>query len=178
MEHKTELRLPNNVYSPALLSGLLREINNLENSFLQKSVNSNHEIHLSPLFSSFVEANQLDIQKQSDRESIKQYLTHTKKHAPVIHISFASDPTASFMQKLTAWFRTQVNPTVLITVGLQPAIGVGCIVRTTNKQFDFSLGEEFTKKRDQLISRFSLTSQETGAPVFMPVQSAPKEVGK
>jgi len=184
MEHKDskkkEMRLPNSVYSPSLVSGLLRELDRLENNVLQQLASQNGEnaIKLSPLMMSVAEYNKIDIDNQADREELKKYLNSIKLTAPVVHISFASDPSANFMQKLTEWFRTQVNPAVLITVGLQPSIGAGCVIRTTNKQFDLSLGEEFTKQRDQLISRFSLSAQETGAPAFIPVQSAPKEAGQ
>lgn len=183
MEHKAEaknFRLPSSVYSPSLVSGLLRELDRLDNSVLQQlaTKKGEHSIKLSPLMMSVVETNKVDIDSQTNREDLKKFLNSVKLTSPVVHISFASDPSASFMQKLTEWFRTQVNPNVLITVGLQPTIGAGCVIRTTNKQFDLSLGEEFTKQREQLISRFSLSVQETGAPAFIPVQAAPKEAGQ
>ena len=48
------------------------------------------------------------------------------------------------------WLRREIHPLVLMTVGLQPNIGAGCIVRTTNKYFDFSLRQDFANKRDLL----------------------------
>jgi hypothetical protein len=57
------------------------------------------------------------------------------------------------MAKLTAWLRTNIHPTLLITVGLQPGIGAGCVVRTANKYFDLSLGKSFVKKRELLMQR-------------------------
>jgi hypothetical protein len=38
-----------------------------------------------------------------------------------------------------------------MTVGVQPTIAAGCIMRTTNKYFDFSLRQDFEGKRDLLL---------------------------
>jgi hypothetical protein len=39
----------------------------------------------------------------------------------------------------------------LITIGLQPNIGAGCVVRTTNKYFDLSIKQDFLSKRNLLL---------------------------
>jgi hypothetical protein len=36
---------------------------------------------------------------------------------------------------------------------LQPTLGAGCVVRTTNRQFDFSLRQDFARKRDLLLEK-------------------------
>jgi len=38
---------------------------------------------------------------------------------------------------------------------LQPTIAAGCIVRTTNKYFDFSLRQDFTDKRELLLKQIA-----------------------
>jgi hypothetical protein len=54
---------------------------------------------------------------------------------------------------MMAWLRREVHPVVLMTIGLQPNLGAGCIVRSSNKQFDCSLRQDFIKKRDLLMSK-------------------------
>ncbi|HYH36035.1 MAG TPA: hypothetical protein VD706_00875, partial [Candidatus Saccharimonadales bacterium] len=76
-----------------------------------------------------------------------------KQRSPVLHISFSADPSPTFTEKLMTWLREEIHPLVLLSVGLQPTIGAGCIVRTTNKQFDLSLREDFLKKRELLLSQ-------------------------
>jgi F0F1-type ATP synthase delta subunit len=39
---------------------------------------------------------------------------------------------------------------VLVQIGLQPNLGAGCVVRTTNKYFDMSLRTKFFDSRDKL----------------------------
>jgi F0F1-type ATP synthase delta subunit len=68
-------------------------------------------------------------------------------------MSFSADPSPQFTQKLAAWLRQEIHPFVLLQVGLQPNIGAGCVVRTTNKYFDFSLRERFKSKRPLLMEK-------------------------
>jgi hypothetical protein len=72
-----------------------------------------------------------------------------------MHISFSADPSPVFTDKLMTWLRREIHPFVLLTVGLQPNIGAGCIVRTTNKQFDLSLRQDFKAKRDLLLEQLT-----------------------
>ena len=71
-----------------------------------------------------------------------------------------------------AWLRREIHPVVLLTVGLQPSIGAGCIVRSTNKQFDFSLREDFLKKHDLLMAKI-VAGAETPAPAKEPAVREP-----
>ncbi len=110
--------------------------------------------------------------------------------APILHISFSVDPPGAYVQKIVAWLRVNIHKYALITVGLQPNIGAGCIVRTTNKLFDFSLREFFAEKRGFFIEKLhaavadpgenqslpqAVTSEEAPdvAPQVAPLSSAP-----
>ncbi len=53
------------------------------------------------------------------------------------------------------WLRQNIHPYVMVTVGVQPTIAAGCIVRSTNKYFDFSLRENFAGNRDILLNAIS-----------------------
>ena len=67
-----------------------------------------------------------------------------------MHISFSADPSPLFTQKLIAWLRSEIHPLVLLQIGLQPNMGAGCVVRTSNKYFDFSLRDRFKSKGEML----------------------------
>jgi F0F1-type ATP synthase delta subunit len=122
--------------------------------------------HTSRLMDQLIEVNRLTLLHDQDRIALKEFLADIKEKAPVIHMSFSADPTPRFTQKLVTWLRKEIHPSLLLTIGLQPTIGAGCIVRTTNKQFDFSLREDFKKKRDLLRSQLSkapeVAAAETG----------------
>lgn len=107
----------------------------------------------SKLFNEIVELNKLNMLHESDRKVLNQFLQALKNSAPVIHISFNTDPSPVFLNRLIAWIRQQMHPFVLLQVGLYPNIGAGCALRTTNKYYDFSLRTNFEKQRELLISK-------------------------
>jgi F0F1-type ATP synthase delta subunit len=51
------------------------------------------------------------------------------------------------------WLRQNIDSQVLVQVGLQPAIAAGCVVRTRNRQFDLSLGQNFKRQRAVLAEQ-------------------------
>ena len=88
-----------------------------------------------------------------------------------MHISFSSEPTPIFLERLLSWIRREINPLVLLTIGLQPAIGAGCIVRTTNKYFDLSLRQTFIDKRKLLLEQI-IPSVPVPAPQPQPLEAS------
>ena len=151
-----QLVLPDSVVGPVDLGRLLREIETLDNTLMQLRVRTDVALKLpavSRLLDQTVALNKLDLLETADFQKLHQFLAQVKAHAPVLHISFGADPSPLFTQKLILWLRHEIDPLVLLTVGLQPSIGAGCIVRSTNKYFDFSLREHFSKNRQLLISK-------------------------
>lgn len=108
---------------------------------------------LSQLLDDFVQTNKLNLREVSDRSNAVEFLEDIKNSSPRVHMSFSADPSVQFMSRITTWFRQNIHPTVLITVGLQPGIGAGCVVRTPNKYFDLSLGKSLADNRELLIRR-------------------------
>jgi F0F1-type ATP synthase delta subunit len=152
------LHLPTQVVGPADVSRLLREITDVEDflhqAALRKAGASTAQVpHLSRLLGEFAESNQLNMLKVEDRASAGEFLRAIKLAAPIIHISFARDPSATFIGKLVTWLRANIHPQLLLHIGLQPGLAAGCTVRTQNKYFDFSLRRRFTEQRQLLIDK-------------------------
>jgi F0F1-type ATP synthase delta subunit len=97
-------------------------------------------------------ANSFNFLRDGDRQKARTFLESLSKYAPVVHISFASDPSANFMSKLTTRLRATIHPQLLITVGLEPNIAAGCILRTPNRQFDLSLRRALVGHENSLIN--------------------------
>lgn len=150
---------------PALVVGsievvrLLKELETIDNALLshtlRKQGSGANMLKTSRLMDQVVHINQLNLLQKTDRQRLARFLESIRKQAPVLHISFSADPPPSFMEKLVAWLRREIHPQVLVTVGVQPTIAAGCIVRSTNKYFDFSLRQGFTAKRDLLIKQLA-----------------------
>ncbi|HWB38906.1 MAG TPA: hypothetical protein VG604_01575 [Candidatus Saccharimonadales bacterium] len=151
---KPQLSLPVLVATPVDLGRLLREIETIDETLLQLGLRKpGSEIKMpktSQLMDHISEQNKLNLLQPEDRKALQAFLTSIKEQAPVLHMSFSSDPNTAFIEKLMAWLRREINPYLLITIGLQPNIGAGCIVRSTNKYFDMSLRQDFANKTELL----------------------------
>ncbi len=148
------LSLPVLVASPVDVGRLIRELEAIDSVLLQIKLqkdNDHKSLKASHLMDQTAQLNKLDLSKETDRKRLKEFLEMVKQKAPVLHISFSADPASDFIEKIMAWLRREIHPLVLLTVGLQPNIGAGCVVRSTNQYFDFSLRKDFEKKRDVLL---------------------------
>lgn len=165
--------LPAMVTGPADVARLLLEMEALEEylatATLRHKTESSVEVKL-PKMSRTLEAladiNDVDLLQNDDRQHLAALLESVQQHAPVVHISFAAEPSAAFTAKIVAWFRGNISQYTLLQVGLQPTIAAGCVVRTTNKMFDFSLRRSLRDKRQLLVdSMHSLApAAAVGAP--------------
>lgn len=167
------LVLPLEVVSRVDVNRMLREVAAIDDFLKQAAIRSpGHGAKLprtSRLLDEFIGANNLNALHEQDRTRMQTFLISVKSKAPVLHMSFAVDPSPSFMQKLMTYLRREIHPLVLVQVGLQPNIGAGCMVRTTNKYFDFSLRQRFKGRRQVLLERLHSVMQEAApAPTEEP----------
>lgn len=155
--HQTKIKLPSLVAGPVDVARLIRELDLIDDSLLQLSLRSGGSPVKMPktsyLMEKTIQLNKLNLLHQDDRAILKRYLEVMHAKAPVMHISFGSDPSPSFIEKLVGWLRREIHPEVLLTIGLQPSLGAGCVLRTTNKYFDLSLRLDFIKKRGLLKTK-------------------------
>ena len=156
--------LPVQVTSPVDIGRLIRELESIDNSMLQLGLRrtAGSTVNLprtSQLLDQTAQLNQLNLLQTEDRHQLRLLLQSIRGQAPVLHVSFSADPSALFIEKLMTWLRREIHPLVLLTIGLQPNIGAGCIVRTTNKHFDFSLRQDFARKRDLLNAALRLPTE-------------------
>lgn len=89
------------------------------------------------------EANGLSLLNATHRKHLIGNLRALAVNGKKIHISFAVEPAPAIVQKIVIWLRTNIHSNIIVEVGVQPTISVGCIVRTTNKVFDMSLRHRF-----------------------------------
>ena len=147
--------IPLSVVSPVDVGRLIRELESIDNTVLEQVLRSQAttEPQTSRLMTQLVPLNHVNLLDEGDRKLLTQLLVTVRQKAPVLHISFSADPTPAFTEKLMAWLRREIHPLVLMTTGLQPNIGAGCIVRSTNHYFDCSLRQNFMNKRELLMMK-------------------------
>lgn len=149
------LELPMLVFGPVEVRRLERELEGLDEYIQQSAIREPGKQAALPKTSRLLDAlandNNLNLLVEADRLKLQTFLKNVEAKAPVLHISFATDPSSAFTAKIVAWMRTNIHPYALLHLGLQPSIAAGCIVRTNNKSFDFSLRNRFHEQRQLLL---------------------------
>jgi F0F1-type ATP synthase delta subunit len=175
------LSLPSSIVSPTDIARLTREIEALDSYFQEQQIRQggtpNGAPRVSKLMDQLVSDNRINLLVAADRQNLRQVLESLHRSAPVMHISFSVDPPGSYVQKIIEWLRSNIHRHILVTVGLQPNIGAGCIVRTTNKLFDFSLREFFAQKRPFFIEKLHqavMATDDTQATNVESIVAAPQ----
>jgi F0F1-type ATP synthase delta subunit len=154
VDHK-QFTLPTTVTGKRDMARLIREMAALEDYLHQAGLRSSTENAVkmpktSRLLDEIVTANGLNLLDGESRKKLLNSLKLIQQKAPLVHMSFSVDPSAAFMQKIVTWWRENIDPFVLVEIGLQPNIAAGCLVRTSNRQYDFSLRRRLQAKKADL----------------------------
>ncbi|HUC95580.1 MAG TPA: hypothetical protein VMR76_01305 [Candidatus Saccharimonadia bacterium] len=156
MELKTtNFKLTDDIITLSDVNNLEIELSNIEDFFLKvKSKTSLTQLTIpksSIMLDELAKLNEINLIDKQDREQLKLFLQFIRTKSSVVHMSFNSIPDRSFLGALIKWLRTEAGMAVLILIGLQPNIGAGFKLRTTNKFFDFSLSQHLIAKKQLLI---------------------------
>ena len=180
---RAAMHLPILVFGIVEVRRLRRELESLEEFMRQAELRESGKQATLPRLSRLLDAlaseNHMNLLQPADRKRTADFLQHIEKEAPNIHISFATDPSSAFTAKVVTWLRSDIDPNILLDIGLQPTIAAGCIVRTTNKIFDMSLRERFADATGLLLESLEKggavappAEQMTAAPAVQPDPSA------
>lgn len=159
--------LPVLVFGMPEVRRLRRELETLEEFMNSSALRTPGTQAALPRLSRMCEAlsleNHLNLLQAADRKQLLTFIKGVETAAPQIHISFATDPSSAFTARVVTWLRGNIHRYALVQIGLQPTIAAGCVVRTANKVFDFSLRERFTKTEALLIESFEAESAQVQA---------------
>jgi F0F1-type ATP synthase delta subunit len=151
--------LPLSLVTVVDLSRLRRELKVVDEFMLQADIRQAGQQLTIPRTSHNLEQianqNRLNLLRENDRKLLSQHLDRLKTQAPTIHMSLAADPSPIFLTRLITWLRHEIHPDLLLQIGLQPSLAAGCIVRTANKYYDFSLRQHFKQHRQFLIDQLN-----------------------
>ena len=150
------LKLPTSLLNKGDVMRLMRELNALNDFFVGASVRQPGTAMQVPkttaTLNQLAELNKANLVDETTRKSLYTALGMLLNQAPNVHISFASEPSPKTLEPILIWLRNNVHPQLLLEVGLQPSIAAGCIVRTPNKIFDFSLRSYLDKQTQYLAA--------------------------
>jgi len=159
MAPKPELELPTIVVSQVDVARLIRELNSLEDFFtlaeIRQSGSAMEAPRLTRTLDGLATANKLNLLEKSQRQRLGEQLNELLESAPLMHISFASEPSPRILAEIVKWFRANIHKNALLQVGLQPTIAAGCVLRTPNKVFDLSLRTYLKQQEPYLVQLIS-----------------------
>lgn len=151
-----ELKLPLGLASKHDLIGLQREVDQLLNEQLQARVSATSAgVRRNISTPSLILGELLHLsglqQTEADLAQVKLSLGALREHAPVVRLSFASEPSHEVVVKLAEWFRRQVDARIFLQIGVQPSIAGGVVVHTDKRRYDLSLRQELLSKNELFI---------------------------
>lgn len=150
-----ELSLPVGVVSQVDIARLLREVGALNDFFagaaVRKAGTPVQPPRLSRLLDQLARDNRYNLLEEKHRGELAQKLNTVLGTAPLLHISFAAEPSTPALERILSWFRTNIHPHTLLQVGLQPTIAAGCVLRTPNKFFDMSMRHYLKEQEPYLV---------------------------
>lgn len=150
-----ELKLPLGVVSQVDVARLLRELRDLEDYFIaaaaRRSGTGIQPPKVSRMLEKVAEENKLNLLEEKSRQVLSASLNQVLGMAPLLHISFAAEPSVRALEQILNWMRSNLHPYVLLQVGLQPTIAAGCVLRTNNKVFDMSLRNYLKAQEPYLV---------------------------
>ncbi len=155
MTSKTSAALPPSLVSRSDATRLLREIKDYDELATQRSLAKGTKRRSTPTRHSeqlieLAEAQSLSLASAADRDEIINQLASLLETAPAVHIDFATEPSARALHRIVQWFREEIHPQALVEVGLQPSLVAGCVVRTTNRYFDYSVRSQLDETHESL----------------------------
>ncbi len=158
-----EIKLPLNIIDQIDINRILRELKEVDDFFIAAKVRpAGTALQLPKLTRSLEQIakdNNYNLLEEEHRKNLYKQIEQVKKNAPLVHISFAAEPSPSALEKILTWFRANIHPQLLLQVGLQPTIAAGCIVRTNNKVFDMSLREHLNQQHEYLAQLIDVATK-------------------
>lgn len=150
-----ELKLPTSIVGQTDINRLLRELAALDDFFLAAAARAAGTPVKPPRITFMLEQaardNKFNLLEEASRDELKTKLQAVLKSAPVLHISFAAEPSPRTTDSILSWLRTNIHPQALVVIGLQPTIAAGCVLRSGNQIFDMSLRTRLQQQESYLV---------------------------
>ena len=153
------LKLPTILASKQDITHVHRELRVFSDLVMQSIMRHDSPVQypaISATLRALASENQIDLRQEEACATLLHDLEELQKHAPTIHISFPVDPPAEVIKRLITWLRAEIDPNIVIQIGLQPTIAAGIVLRTPNHQFDFSLRQHLYKNRAKLMEALAV----------------------
>lgn len=152
------LKLPVDVYSPDQLAIVLWELgamiatqqNAATRQKISKEPTAAHEQHISAFLLSVLDAQGIDKTDLVALNTLQTELTMMRDRAPVAHMILPALPNRTLKRKLVDWFRTEIDPSILMTFAVRSDIGGGFVLRVGSKHRDFTFRRQLLDNKHRI----------------------------
>lgn len=138
------MKLPVDIYSPDQLSALILEVGGYSGRLRDAAVRAktgSGQVSLPEvpdLLAQLLEESGIKPNDTTAIDGLRKELEEKLKKSPVVHLMLAAHPTAAIKRQFTTWFRTEINPEILLTFAVRSDIGGGLILQAGSHVYDFS----------------------------------------
>jgi len=148
-------KLPESVYSPSLIESVVYETGQYLDWYREAHVHKTvgAKVAEEPSFTGeTVQTIEAWFEgKKPTVGGIEELLTHLRGlKLPVVHVTMAALPNHTQRASLVDWFRSQINPEMLVAFVADRNLGGGVMVRTPNHVLDYSWRQQLVDGRDKL----------------------------
>lgn len=147
-------KLPLSIISKTDLVRMQRELSKLDDFFVsaaaRKSGTGMQAPRLTHALESLARENGINLLEAQQRKNFSAELESIVDASPLLHLSFASEPSPKALEVVIAWFRDNIHPQALLQIGIQPTIAAGCVLRTPNQIFDMSVSSNLKNQEAYL----------------------------
>lgn len=138
------VKLPADVHTPDQLSATVLDVR-AYNAAMHDSIVRGHISHTKPeppsiseLLSTLISGNNIDLQDSRALDELAKELERLLTKAPVAHITLAALPGRGLRREITQWFRTNIDPHMLLTFTARGDLGAGLVLQTGSRLYDFT----------------------------------------
>ncbi len=147
-------KLPMTVVGRSEIMRMQRELTKLDDFFITAAARKGgtpiSPPRITRVLDEIARDNKVNLLEAAQRKTLVAKLSEVLERAPNLHISFAAEPSPRALEKILVWFRRNIHPQTLLSIGLQPSIAAGCMLRTPNQLFDMSISARLKSQEDYL----------------------------
>ncbi|MBA3679304.1 hypothetical protein H0W80_03915 [Candidatus Saccharibacteria bacterium] len=101
----------------------------------------------------FTQANNISVFTTTTQANLASYFKRLLQSAPQISLVMAALPNSEEQAELIGWLRSHIHPQAFMHIAQNSDLLAGCIVRTDNMVYDFSLRSSLFAQSDSLAMR-------------------------
>ncbi len=140
-------RIPNTFSSTQQISALLTELEKLKPEVF--ALPQKWPSHLQE----FAQINALGNLTVASQSKLISFVKEVLASSPQLSLIVASMPNNEDLSELTGWFRSYIHPHATLHIAQNSDLLAGCILRTKDKVYDFSLRSSLFANSAKLVER-------------------------